>query len=255
MATPHSRSNSNNALSTGPSRTLLQQLLEEINGAPSTRTGRNNSPPLSSLPSPPSIGSRSSSQVSSPSIWVGGSTLAQDTRGKLRAADEARRQKAAAHAVDGAPDLQTPRLCLDTSRLDKQGTNLDNVHGRHAPTRTQQAPNPVKHPHEYEKYVLKGSPSLRNARPAPGMQGHGDLSLPYADLFDDTIESPLSPLIFSDVYFDDDSSPLSPQTENPISPTDAPTSAATVYTAEELRTPTGDHGTDLRSVVQIFCCN
>ncbi|KAJ4400993.1 hypothetical protein N0V91_008247 [Didymella pomorum] len=72
------------------------------------------------------------------------------------------------------------------------------------------------------------------------MQGHGDnLSHLHANLLDDAVPPPLSPLIFSDVYFDDSSS-LSPQTESTISPTDAPDSAATVYTTEELQTPTGN---------------
>lgn len=238
MATPYSRSNSNGALSTGPSRTLLQQLLEEINGVSSTRTARNESPSQS----PASTYSQSSSQNHSPSRWVGGSTLAQDARDKLRAADEAHRRKVAANAIDGAPDLQTPMLCLETSRLDIQDTALPDETGRGAYAGFQRTPDPVRYPHEYMQHMLKGSPLSTDAGLSPGMQSRGtNLLHLQAPPLGNTIPPPLSPLIFSDVYFDDSSS-LSPQTETTVSPTEALTSAATVHTAEEIRTPIGDDG-------------
>ncbi|KAF3039672.1 hypothetical protein E8E11_006265 [Didymella keratinophila] len=246
MATPFSRSNSSGALSTGPSRTLLQQLLEEISGASSTRSGRDDSPPPSptlSSPSPPSSYSRSSSQNHSPSVWVGGSILAQDAREKLRAADEARWRKAAACAIDDAPDSHSSRLYLDTSMIDIQNTDLREEHGRGAPTGLQRTPDPVRYPHDYREHVLKGSPLSIHTELTPGTQGHGDnLSHRHTNSFADVLPPPPSPLIFSDVYFDDSS--LSPQTETMISPTDAPTSAATVYTTEELQTPTGNDSMD-----------
>lgn len=233
MATPYSRSNSNGALSTGPSRTLLQQLLEEINGVSSTRTARNESPSQS----PASTYSQSSSQNHSPSCWVGGSTLAQDARDKLRAADEAHRRKVAANTIDGAPDLQTPRLCLDTALPDESG--------RGAYAGFQRTPDPVRYPHEYMQHMLKGSPLSTDAGLSQGMQSRGNNLLHLqAPPLGNTIPPSLSPLIFSDVYFDDSSS-LSPQTETTVSPTEALTSAATVYTTEELRTPVGDDGLNL----------
>jgi hypothetical protein len=251
MATPLSRSNSNGALSTGPSRTLLQQLLEEISGASSSRSRHDDSPPPSpplSSPSPPSSYSRSSSQNFSPSVWVGGSILAQDAREKLRAADEARWRRAAVNAVDGAPDLHTPRLCLDTSRLDIQDKNLRNEQGRGAHTGLQRTSDRVRYPHDYKEHVLNGSPVSIHTGLTQGMQGHGDnMSHLHANSFDNAIPSPMSPFIFSDVYLDDSSS-LSPQTETTISPTDAPTSAATGYTTEELQTPTWGNSMDPKSL-------
>lgn len=244
MATPHSGSNSNSALSSGPSRTLLQQLLEEINGAASARTTCSESP----LQSPASSYSRSSSQIHSPSVWVGGSILAKDARDKLRAADEARLRKLAANAIDGALDLHAPKLCLYTSRLDLQDTAMRDEHNRSAHTGFQRTPDPVSQPHEYIQYMLKGSPTSTTGGLSPGGQGHGDQSLYLrAPPLRDSIPPPLSPLVFSDVYFDDSSS-MSPQTETTVSPSDAPTSAATVHTAEELRTPSGDDGLGSRLV-------
>lgn len=106
----------------------------------------------------------------------------------------------------------------------------------------QRTPDPVRYPHEYMQHVLKGSPLSSEARLAPGMQGRGTNSLHLqAPSLDTAIPPSFAPLIFSDVYFDDSSS-LSPQTEITISPTDAPTSAMTIYTAEALRTPTGGVG-------------
>ncbi|KAF3042732.1 hypothetical protein E8E12_009469 [Didymella heteroderae] len=236
MATPYSQSNSNGALSTEPSRTLLQQLLEEVNGASSIRTARNASP----LPSPTSTYSSSSSQNHSPSVWVGGSILAQNARDKLRAADEARPRRVVANAIDAAPDLNTPRLCLDTSRLDLHNTTMREEHGGGAHIVFRRMLDPVGYPHQYMQHMLKGSPTSVNAGLSPGKQSHGnDLLHLQAPPPGNAIPPPLSPLIFSDVYFDDSSS-LSPQTETTISPTDAPTSAATVYTAEELQTSSGD---------------
>jgi hypothetical protein len=241
MTTPYSEPNSSCGLSTAPSRTLLQQLLEEINGASSTRTALNGSSP----PSPVSTYSRSSSQNHSPSVWVGGSTLARDARCKLRAADEARRRKVAANAIDGVPNLHTPGLCLVTSRVDIHDTTLHDEHGRGAHIGSQRTPDPVRYPHDHMQHMLKGSSLSPDAGLSPRMHGPGDnlLRLQSPPL-EDTIPPPLSPLIFSDFHFDDSSS-LSPQTESTISPIDAPTSAATVYTTEELRTPTGNDGESL----------
>lgn len=229
MDTPR-RSNSNSALNTGPSRTLLQQLLEEINGAPAAQTAHTACPSVSSA----STYSRASSQDPSPSIWVRGSSLAQDVRDKLRAADEAHRQKLAAIAVDGAPDSKTSTLYLDMPRLDIMDTAPRDEFGRGCFSAFQQTPDPVSHPHEYIQHMLKGSPL------SPEMQGsHNNSFHPQTLPPGHAIPPPLSPLIFSDVYFDDSSS-MSAQTDTTISPTDAPTSAATVYTAEDLQTPTGD---------------
>ncbi|KAF1925916.1 uncharacterized protein M421DRAFT_227482 [Didymella exigua CBS 183.55] len=206
MATPESRSNSNGALSTGPSRTLLEQLLEEVNGVTSSRAGLTGSSPQS----PASTYSRSSSQSYSPSVWVGGSPIAQNARNELRRADEALGRKASVNAIDGAPD------------------------GMRSFSKFQRTPDPVSYPHEYMQYMLKGSPL------SPEIQGRNNHSLHLkTPPLGNATPPPLSPLIFSDVYFDDSSS-LSPQTETTVSPTDVPTSAATAYTAEELRTPTGD---------------
>ncbi|KAF2624541.1 hypothetical protein BU25DRAFT_493528 [Macroventuria anomochaeta] len=234
MATPYSRSNSSGALNSGPSRTLLQQLLEEINGASSPRKVRNESP----LQSPASTRSWSSSQNHSPSVWVGGSS-AQDACDKLRAADEARQRMVAANSIDGAPNMQTPTLRLDTSGLEMQDTTLDE-HERRPVSGLHRTPDPVRYPHDYMQHMMKGSPLSMTVGLSPATQGHDDTPFHLqASPFGNAVPQPLSPLIFTDVYFDSSSS-LSPQTETTASPTEAPTSAATVYTAEEPRTPSID---------------
>ena len=235
MATPYSQSNSSSDLSTGPSRALLLQLLEDINGAPLTRKVRSESP----LQSPASTQSRSSAQNHSPSGWVGGSSIAQDARDKLRTADEVRQRRAAANTINSAPGLATPTLRLDTSRLEPQSARANKL--KEEPIlRFHSTPDPVRCPYDYMQHMMKGSPLSTTAGLSPAAQDHDNTSLHLqTSPLGSTISQPLSPLIFSDVYFDDSSS-LSPQTETTASPTEAPTSAATVYTAEEPQTPTDD---------------
>lgn len=233
MATPYSRSSSNASLNAGPSRTLLQQLLEEINGAPTPRRAPNES----TSHSPSSTHSWSSSHIHSPSVWVGGSSFAQDARDKLRAADQARRQRSASGDVDGASDLKTPVLRLDTSGSQMQNAASDEA-GENPDSGPHQTPDPVKYPHEYMQYMMKGSPISTTGGPTPSSKEHD--STPFhlqAPVLRNDSHQPLSPLIFNDVDFDLSSSP---RTETTASPTEAPPSAATIFTAEEPPTPSDE---------------
>lgn len=233
MATPYSPSNSSAAQNAGPSRTLLQQLLEEINGAHPTRTAR----PESTSQSPASTRSWSSSLYQSPPLWVGGSSLAKDAREKLRAADEAHRRVVAINIIDGAPDSQMPVLHLDTPGLGTQDTAFDE-HNRAQLAGSHRTPDPVRCPYDYMQYTMKGSPLSTTAGLSPAAEVHDNtpfhLQIPP---FGNHVARPLSPLIFSDADFDDSSQ--SPRTETTASPTELPTSAATMYTAEEPHTPNG----------------
>lgn len=231
MTAPYSRSNSVTAVNAGPSRTLLHQLLEEISGALTDRTARNES--ISHSPS--STKSWSSSQAHSPSVWVGGSSIAQHARDKLRAADEVRLRSVATSTTDGASDLQTSMLRLDTPRLD---ATLDQ-HEKGLLTGSHQTPDPVRCPYDYMQHMMKGSLISTAVGLSPAANGHDNTPFHLqAPPFGDDIPRCLSPLIFSDVEFDD-SPLLSPQTEPTASPTEAPTSAATVYTVDGLQTPIG----------------
>jgi hypothetical protein len=86
----------------GPSRTMLQKLLEEIEND-------------RKIPAPTRAGSlsydrsRTASQSllrhSATSLWVGGNSAAEDARRKLRAVDEARQRK---HSTPSAGSTVTP---------------------------------------------------------------------------------------------------------------------------------------------------
>jgi hypothetical protein len=221
MTTPHTWSHSTGASDAGPSRTLLQKLLEEINLASNAKAIHNEC----ASRSPTST--RTSSHNHSPSVWVGGTHVAQDARRKLRTADEAHQRKLSTNAVDGTPDLQTPMLYLDTDLRKSEAA----LHGTEdaLTSELQQTPDPVQYPNDYVEYMLEGSPLSTAVGISPVTQGH-DFSHFHlqASALSNDIPRPLSPLMFSDVDFDDSS--CSPQTELTISPTEAPTSAATVDT-------------------------
>lgn len=82
----------------GPSRSVLQQLLEEINGydAPTE------------YQKPPSSQGTPKSTSRSSSVWVAGSSNAQEARAKLRAADEARQRRMSTPTVGTTADSQEP---------------------------------------------------------------------------------------------------------------------------------------------------
>ncbi|KAF2798780.1 hypothetical protein K505DRAFT_357163 [Melanomma pulvis-pyrius CBS 109.77] len=83
---------------TGPSRSVLQQLLEEIN-APDNPTALQHTRDSQGTPKPTSRFT---------SAWVAGSSIAQDARAKLRAADEARQWKLSMNSTYGMPADQAP---------------------------------------------------------------------------------------------------------------------------------------------------
>jgi hypothetical protein len=93
MSSP-SRRNSDIPLSdAGPPRSVLQRLLEEINGS--------DSPPTTPRPTPKSV-SRTAS------VWCGGGSIAQDARTKLRVMDEARQRKMSINSIDFTPEDSAP---------------------------------------------------------------------------------------------------------------------------------------------------
>jgi hypothetical protein len=233
MSSPYSHPSSVTPLNAGPSRTLLQQLLEEINGAPTAPTAHNG------CTSQSTSRTRSSSQTHSPSVWVNDTPLAQDARDKLRAADEAHQRTVAVNTIDCAPGMRTPTLRLDTSGFRTQGLTGDD-YGKGPVSGIEQTPDPVKYPHDYMHYMMKGSPLSTSFRLSPATEGHDNTRFPpQAHLTGNDMSRPLSPLMFSDVDYNDSS--CSPQTETTASPIGAPTSAATIYTAEEPLTPS-DNG-------------
>lgn len=99
MSSP-SRHNSGVPLTdAGPPRSVLQQLLEEINGP--------DSPPTTPRPTPPHTYTLKSVSRTA-SVWSGGGSIAQDARAKLRIMDEARQQKVSSSSTDFTSEDPAP---------------------------------------------------------------------------------------------------------------------------------------------------
>jgi hypothetical protein len=93
-----------------PSSSFLQQLLEEINGSAIPTVLRAPGPSTSTSQVRPS----SQEKRRASSVWVGGSSVAQDARKKLREADEARLHRTSVSGHDGTPDVARPTLRIET---------------------------------------------------------------------------------------------------------------------------------------------
>jgi hypothetical protein len=95
MSSPSRRNSDDLLVDTGPPRSVLQQLLEEINGT--------DSPPTTPRPSPPPTYVPESVNHTA-SVWCGGGSMAQDVRAKLRVMDEARQRKMSISSTDFTPE-------------------------------------------------------------------------------------------------------------------------------------------------------
>ncbi|KAJ8115369.1 hypothetical protein OPT61_g2961 [Boeremia exigua] len=232
MATPYRRSSGGEAVDTGPPRHMLQRLLDEISATSSAGTFHAEQP----MSAPASIRSWSPSLPQPSSVWVGGSAVALDAREKLRAVDEARWQNGAVSVIDGNPDPSM--LHSDNSRLGPQNAAIDKQASQHS-AKGHQFPGPVRYPQESAQHIVAGSPLSTPARLSPAAPPHDITPSQVQASPDSNINpAPLSPLVFSDVSFGRSSS-LSTQTKGSVSPTEAPTSATTVFTTEEPHTPAG----------------
>ncbi|KAJ4983969.1 hypothetical protein SVAN01_10524 [Stagonosporopsis vannaccii] len=231
MATPVSYTHHCGANS-GPSPQELQQLWEKLNGNSASDDRK-------SLRSSAGTRSRSSSRRHSTSVWVGGSSIAQDARGKLRAADEARRRRVAGNAIDGSSDWSGSALRSGTSQVQIHGATNDERVEQHS-DRVHQSPDLVGLSHGYTQHMLEASPLSSTIKLSPAApRNTGVSSHLQAPALGDIVPSPVSSLVFNNISFDS-SSPMSPQTEETLSPTEAPTSAETACTAEAPRTPMSD---------------
>lgn len=103
MTTPSSRTSTVAPPSHVPSSSVLRQLLEEIKGSDTPTILRNSCTPNYTLRSPPGL---EKTRVT-PTVWVGGTSIAQEAREKLRAADEARYCKPVDTVSDGISDTRT----------------------------------------------------------------------------------------------------------------------------------------------------
>jgi hypothetical protein len=218
MATPYRPSDSNN----GPSGRMLRQLLEEIDGVQSSQTVQ--------LPEH-DAGPKSPPVHHTASAWVGGSSLAQDVREKLRAADAARWRRTSVNILDGIFDPSSPALRSESSGSDVQDATVD---GRDegAYARTNHSPDPVKDPYDHIKHAMQGSPISTTDDFASSDGGH-EITPSYFQASSSSEPLP-SPPMFIDVSLDDFSSST---TEIEISPNEALSSATTTDTSAQPQTP------------------
>jgi hypothetical protein len=211
MTTPTRQPNGAPFQNLVPSSSFLQQLLEEINGSGTPTVVRRRTA-SQSAPRPeasPNEGRRASS------VWVGGTSIARETRHQLRAADEARVRRDS-FAVDdlprgllrSAPYLHA--LCFDaaspsSSRSSTSSSPRDpQLVGLVAPTATNQETSSAVLDESHHKSTMGG---LRIPGSAAGTLQQSD---------PDDIDRTASPLIFCDIDSDISSTP---------SPTEPPTSA------------------------------
>ncbi|KAF2679810.1 hypothetical protein K458DRAFT_393651 [Lentithecium fluviatile CBS 122367] len=103
MSTPTRRFSDANFSSGGPSRSVLQMLLEEINNNNDNAPGRPRAESLSYSKTRAGPICRPHC-CQAPSAWVGGNSAAEDARKKLRALDEARQRKKSSDCLRSTPE-------------------------------------------------------------------------------------------------------------------------------------------------------
>ncbi|KAF2123870.1 hypothetical protein P153DRAFT_140433 [Dothidotthia symphoricarpi CBS 119687] len=220
MTTPLRPSNDAYLTNNGPPGSFLQHLLDEINGATTPTVLRNRGTSKSTPQSQPSTSRPSSS------VWVGGSSAAQDARDKLRAADEARVCRKLLSTVDGASGSHAPPLCLRVSPH-TQPPSPDVSSSGDNWTCTDTSNHNLTTGYMTTSSVRSTVGGLRLATSSL------DLHPPFPC---NDVAQYHSPLIFSDVNLNDIFSSSSP-TEAPTSAgTDVPTSL-TSMTLEQRTTP------------------
>lgn len=205
--------------SSGPPSSFLRQLLNEING--NDTSWRNSSPhnaPKSQADS--HVTTRRGS-----SVWVGGTSIAQDARDKLRAADEARLRKPFRQGTDGTMSSQDfSPFFLGSHDSGSSSTSTSSI----IPTAQSEQTITTSASREVAVFVtpdvIKYDASLPHRRPLLG-----GLRIPSSRFniqplaSDDEIARAKSPLIFCDIDSDISLTP---------SPTEPPTSAITIESTQ-----------------------
>jgi hypothetical protein len=202
-----------------PSSSFLQQLLEEINGSDTPTVLRNRDSPTGTHHARPSP----QEDRRASSVWVGGSSVAQDARKKLRAADETRMRRTSVSGHDGTPDVARPILHIETPFFDALSSSSCKSPPSFGPSNPQLSAQ--------VKIAVNGSvappavfdmESLIHDRPDGGQASSGFPMYTMQPSVHRHVTRTGSPLIFCDVDSDLSSSP---------SPTEPPTSAiSTVLT-------------------------
>ncbi|KAF1935743.1 hypothetical protein EJ02DRAFT_360827 [Clathrospora elynae] len=218
MSTPSPRPDPTSFGNTGPPGAFLRQLLNDIHG-------RTSPTPLripNSLQGTPRARPYSCSTTSRPasSAWVGGNSIAQDAREKLRVADEARFQKTKSPNKDYKPGGRRtfPRALGSQSHTSSSSPGTPKPTGFSEATVTTPATKSTLYATAYDGSTDSAAPP--RSRPVLArLQIPSSRFITQASFSDNDIAGAHSPLMFCDS--DISSTP---------SPSEDPTSAVTVET-------------------------
>jgi hypothetical protein len=189
-----------------PSKPFLMQLLDDIKG--------NSTPTVCGQPishSTPTTQPVPVNSTHASSVWVGGDSIAQDARNKLREADETRSRKASVVARNEAPVNPRPTLRLQTSGFDVRSPASGRSTRQASPDRSGGTKRTVvgkASPHtEFDEAARLVDPMMGGLQPPSSVTFNTEPSwIPY------DLTQTASPLMFCD---SDMSS--SPSTDEPIS--------------------------------------
>jgi hypothetical protein len=211
-----------------PSSSFLQHLLEEISGSATPTVVRERTATRSAprQHASPSAGRRTSS------VWVGGTSTAEETRHQLRAADEARVRRDSVAADDHPREVSRSAPYLHASCFDAFPSS----------SRSSTSSSPSDPPPD----SLRPIATIRETTSAGRNRAHsrptmGALQIPESaaaacqHMPPDDIDRTASPLIFCDIDSDISSTP-SP-TEPPTSALSAALTDATFASDDQPRSP------------------
>ncbi|CAO2647529.1 Nn.00g084510.m01.CDS01 [Neocucurbitaria sp. VM-36] len=221
MTTPSPRPNDLSLGNTGPPGSFLQQLLDEIHGKATPTVLRDESTPKGE--SGPQPTSHDSSRRRS-SVWVGGTSIAQEAREKLRALDEARFYKRLAQSAHSTQNSYRtfPRLLTSPAYPTSSPSSTSSIGSNDGELELSDSPEEPSGQCMYDTIPCDiDAPCPRSTvgglrLPSPNFTTHALWPGGY-------IAEPKSPLIFCDIDSDLSST---------ASPTEAPTSAVTVASTE-----------------------
>lgn len=247
MATPVERPGVAPNAQPGRSQSFLKQLLDGIKGAgPPTVLQDQPKTKVTERTPPARVGSRRGS-----SVWVGGTSIAQEAREKLREADQARALKAIETASQGVVDSRRASLRIVTSGLNDLSASSD---GNTAESSFYESCSSPSATQENAENQLSQSTLFGKAEALHQRRTVGGLRLPGSVAFSahpfeapDDAFAPDSPPMFCDIESDITVTP---------SPTEAPTSAistaltdATSVTEEGSGTPSDSRSISRKSHV------
>jgi hypothetical protein len=216
-----------------PSSTFLKQLLEEINGADIPTVLQHK---VDSQGAPRSRANSSASRRSS-SVWIGGSSVAQDARDKLRAVDEARLLGTPARSLESTPHPPRPILHLRTPRFGPHSPSSGNSRTRSNPPEPcfSHTVSPGAAEWRTPSVLSNATESAHLKPPVEGLHLSMLSDAAVETLAPSDIAGMSSPLIFCDI--DSDASLTTSPTEPPTSATSLTSTNATTASDDRPGAP------------------